>query len=142
MVKINLIIINKVNIFTIHESLLEHVINILLTIYQNKTKVLGKSSKFRSWLKGEVSCINCAQAIWTLFLAELVKDLQFNGSTWPNENYLRNTSLFNSFEIWSKVGNFSYQPSAQRESQYLLYNQRKSTYILSYVFDISFRCHN
>ena len=31
---------------------------------------------------------------------------------------------------------------AQRESKYLLYNQRKSTFILLYVFGICCCCHN
>ena len=38
--------INNMKIFSIHESLLENVIKILLTIYQIKTKVLGKNSQF------------------------------------------------------------------------------------------------
>ena len=38
--------INHVNIFTIYESLLENVIDILPAIYQNKTKVPGKCGKF------------------------------------------------------------------------------------------------
>ena len=41
---------------------------------------------FKLW--GEVSCIYFAQAIWTWFLAELIKVLRQNGSTYPNENYL------------------------------------------------------
>ena len=47
MVKILLMTIYTVNIFTIHESLLQSVIKILATIYQNKAKIIGKSGKFR-----------------------------------------------------------------------------------------------
>ena len=36
-----------VNIFAINESLLQNVIKILPTVYQNKTKVPRKSSKFQ-----------------------------------------------------------------------------------------------
>ena len=45
MVKILLMTIYTVNIFTIHESLLQSVIKSV--IYQNKAKILGKSGKFR-----------------------------------------------------------------------------------------------
>ena len=48
----------------------------------------------------------------------------------------------NSFEIWRQIRNFSNQVSARNESQYLLYNHRKTTFILSYVFVICFCCHN
>ena len=47
--------INNVNIFTIHKSLLRHIIKILPTIYQNKTKVPEESSKCRVKLQGEVN---------------------------------------------------------------------------------------
>ena len=47
MVKICLITINNVNIFTIYESLLYDATKALLRIYENKTKVLRKMSKFR-----------------------------------------------------------------------------------------------
>ena len=47
MIKIPLIMIKNVIIFTIHESLLQNVMNILPTIYLNKTKVLGEINKFR-----------------------------------------------------------------------------------------------
>ena len=47
MVKIRLIMTNNVNIFAIYESLLKNVTKILPTIYQNKTEVPGKSSKFQ-----------------------------------------------------------------------------------------------
>ena len=47
MVKILLMAIYTVNIFTIHESLLQSVIKILATIYQNKAKIIEKSGKFR-----------------------------------------------------------------------------------------------
>ena len=41
-------------------------------------------------------------------MAELIKVLPSNGSTYPNENYLRRkTSLYNLFEIWRQILNFS-----------------------------------
>ena len=46
-IKIRLIMINNVNICTIYESLIYNAMTILLTIYQNKTKYLGKMSKLR-----------------------------------------------------------------------------------------------
>ena len=46
-IKIRLIMINNVNICTIYESLIYNAMKILLTIYQNKTKFLGKMSKLR-----------------------------------------------------------------------------------------------
>ena len=36
---------NNVNVFTIYKSLIQNVIKILLIIFQNMTKALGKSSK-------------------------------------------------------------------------------------------------
>ena len=45
-VKIRLTMADNVNIFTICESLLQKVIKILQIIYQNKSKVPGKMSKF------------------------------------------------------------------------------------------------
>ena len=68
--------ISNGNIFTIYESLLQNVMNTFPTIYQNKTKILGKMRKFRIQLQEKVSSIKCAQAIETLFLAELIKVLQ------------------------------------------------------------------
>ena len=47
MIKIRLIMIRNVNIFTIYESLLQNVTKILPTIYHNKTKVPRKMRKFR-----------------------------------------------------------------------------------------------
>ena len=59
MVKILLMTIYTVNIFTIHESLLQSVIKILATIYQNKAKIIGKSGKFRfNFITCKVSYIN------------------------------------------------------------------------------------
>ena len=58
-----------------------------------KLKLRGKvgSSGFNY---REVSCIS---------LAELIKVLRSNGSSYPNENYLRRkTSLYNLFEIWDR----------------------------------------
>ena len=46
MVKIRLITINNVNIFTIYEFLLFNVIKVLLAICK-KTKIPGKMNKFR-----------------------------------------------------------------------------------------------
>ena len=42
MVKICIIIIKNVNIFTIYETIIEKVIAILPITYQNKTKISGK----------------------------------------------------------------------------------------------------
>ena len=65
------------------------------------------------------------------FLIGLIKFLQLNGSTYPNESYMQfKTPLCNSFETWGQILNFSNQVSARSESQYLLYNQRHSTFIL------------
>ena len=61
--KICCVMIYNVNIFTIFGSLLQDVIKILPIIYQNKPKVTGKNSKFRVQLEGDVSYINCVQAI-------------------------------------------------------------------------------
>ena len=47
MVKIRFIMTNNVNIFTLYESLLQNVMQILRTIFKKKTNVLGKSSKFQ-----------------------------------------------------------------------------------------------
>ena len=47
MIKIHLIVINNVNIYTIYQSLLYNVIKLLPTINQNKTEGPGKMSKFR-----------------------------------------------------------------------------------------------
>ena len=49
MVKTFLTLINSVNIFTIYESLRQNVIKMLPTIFKNKTKVMGDSSK--SWVQ-------------------------------------------------------------------------------------------
>ena len=43
---------------------------------QNKTKVPKKSRKFQIQLSGEITWINCAQAIWTWFLVGLIKVLR------------------------------------------------------------------
>ena len=43
--------INNVNIFVLSESFLLNVINILLKIYENVTKVPARSSKFRVYLE-------------------------------------------------------------------------------------------
>ena len=51
--------INNVNIFTIYESLLKNFLKILPKIYQNKTKVPGKSEKFTLHLQEEVGFIYC-----------------------------------------------------------------------------------
>ena len=59
---------NNVIIFTIYES--------LQTVYQNKTKVPGEMGKCRIDLYGKVSSTDCAQAIWTLSLAEPRKVLR------------------------------------------------------------------
>ena len=45
MVKIHVIIIQNVNIFTIYETQFQSVINISLMIYQNKIKMPGKNRK-------------------------------------------------------------------------------------------------
>ena len=87
MVKISLITINCMNIFTIYKSLFSNVIN-LQTILQNKTKVLEASRMFRVYLSRDVRCINCAKLIWTWLLAELIKVLRWNWSTCPNKNFL------------------------------------------------------
>ena len=52
MVKTFLTLINNVNIFTIYESLRQNVIKMLPTIFKNKTKVMGDSSKFWVQLLG------------------------------------------------------------------------------------------
>ena len=46
MVKIRLIMINDVNIFTLNEPFILKIIKNLLAIYQNKTKVLGKVANY------------------------------------------------------------------------------------------------
>ena len=49
----------------------------LPTIYQIKSKVQGKMGKFRVYLSGTLSSINCAQAISTyFFFSELIKVLR------------------------------------------------------------------
>ena len=50
MVKICIIIIKNVNIFTIHETIIEKVIAILPITYQNKTKISGKNWEFPVYL--------------------------------------------------------------------------------------------
>ena len=65
--------INNVNIYTIYDSLCQNVMRILPTIYQNKTKLLEESRKFRVHLSEELSFINYTEAIWTSFLVELIK---------------------------------------------------------------------
>ena len=55
--------INNVNIYTIYESLCQNVMRILSTIYQNKTKLLKDSRKFRVHLSEELSFINYTEAI-------------------------------------------------------------------------------
>ena len=72
-VKIRLAMTNDVNIFTLNELLILKIIKNLPAIYQNKTKVLGKSSKLRVKLQEEVICINCTEAISSCFLAKLYK---------------------------------------------------------------------
>ena len=52
------------------------------------------------------------------------------------------TLLCISFKIWRQILNFSDQASGQSKSKYLLYNQRKSTFILTKVFNICCCCHN
>ena len=44
--------------------------------------------------------------------------------------------LNNSFEVLRQIRNFSNQVSSRTENQFLLYNQRKSTFILWWVFSI------
>ena len=63
MIKSNLIIIYNVNIFTIDESMLQNIINMLPKNYQNKTKTLRRSSEFQVQLDREVSYVNGSQAI-------------------------------------------------------------------------------
>ena len=63
MIKSNLIIIYNVNIFTIDESMLQNIINMLPKNYQNKTKTLRRSSQFQVQLGKEVSYVNGSQAI-------------------------------------------------------------------------------
>ena len=46
--------IYQMNIWIIYESLLQNIMKILPIIYQNKTKVLGKSSKFQIQLRGKL----------------------------------------------------------------------------------------
>ena len=46
------------------------------------------------------------------------------------------------FEIRKQIFCFSNYVSAWSESQYLRYNQRKSAFILSQIFDISYPSHN
>ena len=48
------IMIYQMNIWIIYESLLQNIMKILPIIYQNKTKVLGKSSKFQVQLRGKL----------------------------------------------------------------------------------------
>ena len=56
-------IIYNVNIFTIDESMLQNIINMLPKNYQNKTKTLRRSSQFQVQLGKEVSSVNGSQAI-------------------------------------------------------------------------------
>ena len=51
------------NIFTIDESMLQNIINMLPKNYQNKTKTLRRSSEFQVQLGKEVSYVNGSQAI-------------------------------------------------------------------------------
>ena len=44
--------------------------NILPTIYQNKTK--NEQWKWAIYLQGKVSSINCAQGLWKLFLVKII----------------------------------------------------------------------
>ena len=73
MVKISLKMINNVNIINIYEFLLQNIIKTLPKIYQNKTKVKGKSSKCR--VQEGMSCINCVQAIWQDFRIQIFSGL-------------------------------------------------------------------
>ena len=51
---------------------------------------------------------------------------------YPAENYLwPKTSPYNFFEIYRPILNFANHVSTRSESQYMPYNQRKSTVILS-----------
>ena len=50
MVKIRVIIIENVNIFTIYETLFENATTILPIKYQNKTKLLVKNRKYLVYL--------------------------------------------------------------------------------------------
>ena len=54
--------------------------------------------------------------------------------------FKRKTSLCNSLEVWRQIFNFSNQISAQSESQYLPYNQQKSTFLLIFLDFLLFYC--
>ena len=45
-------------------------------------------------------------------------------------------------EIWRQIFHFSNHFGACIQNQYQLYNQIKSTFVLSQVFSICYRCHN
>ena len=63
----------------------KNVIKYLLTIYQNKKKVLGKV-ECSGLNYAQVSYVNSAQVTSTCLLEELTKFLRYNGSTYLNEN--------------------------------------------------------
>ena len=63
MVKIRIIIIQNVNIFTIYETLFENVMTILLVTYLNKTKIPGQNRKWVIYLYEVASYIEYIQAI-------------------------------------------------------------------------------
>ena len=71
-VKIRLIMINNVTIFTICECLLLNLIKILPIIYQKKTKDPAKSDKYWVYLYGVLSCI-CTSYLNVIFGRTVLK---------------------------------------------------------------------
>ena len=108
-VKTYLIMINNVNYLTIYVSLLQNIIKLLSTTYQNKTKDLGKVRKLLVWQN------------WLKFYDKMNLSIRMRIISKVKHLYA----------IRLKFGDFSNQVSAQCENQYQLYDQRKSTFLLS-----------